>query len=437
MAESFTFDINKLTEDFIKQTQQNNPEALDYYEEIKQFRAYGAVKDFRKTIDEAYNNFCFNNSLIHKINFNLLDDNQRLAYKIISYAFENDKTLPSNLTNRIILKYYMDNIDKNIKDVKLEDLGVLCNYWYDNIPSRYLKTCNQIEDIKSIDKLSNIQPLTNKQPNFELVKHTLDFLEIGNCLLFNVDGFPKNQLNLLLYGMAIYYTYINLSIHNHSNFKTFKELINYIKSFIQINTYSKCLDVLSYKEINEDKNEESNYYNLITYLTFKNKVYNYRYKAAEKYFQNMKIKSNGNTKFEAKADGESYIFTEYKTKDDLIKVWDELEDEFKNNGLTDKLINMWFDGQLLTRSTCLIGCILIILKEGKLIKFIKDEMPDWKSIALNTFEGTYEICDKELCSLDPQGDKNIKDLNVGNEIKLIDILYMLYNFMTNIKLNFN
>lgn len=416
MTEEFNFDINKMTKDFCEMCQQNDPEAIEYYEEIKQFRAYGAVKDFRNVIDTAFNDLCFNNSLVHKINYGLLNDNQRLYYLILSYAFENSKEIPNNLTNRIILKYYMEHLDEDMKNIKLEDLGKLCNYWYDNIPSRYLKRNGVIDDIQNIE----IKDIVTK-PNFELVKHTTDFLKIGNALLFDVEGFPKNQINLLLYGVAIYYAWINMS-----SFKTFKELVNYLKSFIQINTYSKCLDVLSYKQIGENKKNEGNFYNLITYLTFKNKTYNYRYKTAEKYFKNRELKKDGKTKFEAKADGESYIYTEYQNKEDLIKVWDELEEEFKNKGLSNKLINMWFDGQLLTRSTCLIGCMLIMLKEGKLIKFNKDEMPDWKSIALNTFEGTYETSKEEL-----------KDLNVGKNIKLMDVLYLMYNFMENIKQNFN
>ena len=414
MTKDFNFDINDMAKNFCEMCQQNDPETIEYYEEIKQFRAYGAVKDFRNMIDTAFNDLCFNNSLVHKINYGLLNANQKLYYNILSYAFEKEHNNLNNLTNKIILKYYMEHLDEDMKNIKLEDLGKLCNYWYDNIPSRYLKRNGVIDD-------TNCITIKDIKPNFELVKYTTEFLKIGNALLFNVEGFPKNQINLLLYGIAIYYAWINMS-----SFKTFKELVNYLKSFIQINTYSKCLDVLSYKQTGENKKNEGNFYNLITYLTFKNKTYNFRYKTAEKYFKNIIAKPYGKTKFEAKADGESYIYTEYQNKDDLIKVWDELEEEFKAKGLTNKLINMWFDGQLLTRSTCLIGCMLIMLKEKHLIKFNKDEMPDWKSIALNTFEGTYETSKEEL-----------KDLNIDKNIKLVDVLYLMYNFMENIKQTFN
>ena len=426
------FDINVMTEDFIKMCCNNDPDTINYYNEIREFRAYSQVKDFRKVIDENFNNFCFNNSLIHKINFGLLNDNQLLFYRILSYAFENGernifKTLPSDFKNRLIIEYYMKHLNENIENVKLEDLKNVCGYWYDNIPSRYLIKQGKIKEVKEIAIKEIIKP------NFDLINHTLDFLKIGNALLFNVDGFAKNQICLLLYGMAVYYAWIKLK---NKEFKSFKQLVNYLKSFIQINTYSKCLDVLDYKDIvTQTKgmkviNEQNDFYNLITYLKLKTDGksvnYNYRYKCAEKYFKEQNRKTNTKTVYEELPTGESYIKTIYKNIDEVKKAWDDLEEEFKEHNLTDKLITIWFDGQLLTRSTCLIGCMLIMLKEGKFIEFNKDEMPDWKAIAVDTYEGTYKTKD-ELKVLD----------DVESNLKLVDVLYMLYNFMNNIKLQFN
>lgn len=416
------FDINAMTEDFIKMCCNNDPETINYYYEIRDFRAYSQVKDFRKVIDENFNNFCFNNSLIHKINFGLLNDNQMLFYRILSYAFDNSfKSLPSDYKNRLILEYYMKHLNDDISSLNLEDLKTVCGYWYDNIPSRYLIKQGKIKEVKEISYESI-------KPNFDLIKHTLDFLKIGNSLLFNVDGFAKNQICLLLYGMAVYYAWVKL---NNKEFKNFKQLVNYLKSFIQINTYSKCLDVLDYKELKE-KDKEGDFYNLITYLKFKTddkgENYNYRYKCAEKYFKDSRRQNTNLTKtvYEELPTGESYIKTVYENIDEVKKVWNDLEEEFKNKGLTDKLITMWFDGQLLTRSTCLIGCMLIMLKEGKFIEFKKDEMPDWKAIAVGNYEGTYETKEE------------FKELKINeSDLKLVDVLYMLYNFMNNIKLQFN
>lgn len=445
------FDINAMTEDFIKMCCNNDPETINYYYEIRDFRAYSQVKDFRKVIDENFNNFCFNNSLIHKINFGLLNDNQMLFYRILSYAFENGegnifKTLPSDYKNRLILEYYMKGLNEDISSMSLEDLKTVCGYWYDNIPSRYLVKQGKIKEVKEIEEIKEIKP------NFDLIKHTLDFLKIGNSLLFNVDGFAKNQICLLLYGMAVYYAWVKLK---NKEFKSFKQLVNYLKSFIQINTYSKCLDVLEYKELKEDKDQKDNkdFYNLITYLKFKEQSslapsggktdekgenYNYRYKCAEKYFKDSRRQNTNLTKtvYEELPTGESYIKTVYKNIDEVKKVWNDLEEEFKEHNLTDKLITMWFDGQLLTRSTCLIGCMLIMLKEGKFIEFKKDEMPDWKAIAVGNYEGTYETKD-DLKILDDVKIKDSQTKGMKDDIKLVDVLYMLYNFMNNIKLQFD
>ena len=105
----------------------------------------------------------------------------------------------------------MKHLNENIENIKLEDLKTVCGYWYDNIPSRYLVKQGKIKEVKEI-KCESIKP------NFDLIKHTLDFLKIGNSLLFNVNGFAKNQICLLLYGMAVYYAWVKL---NNKEFKIF------------------------------------------------------------------------------------------------------------------------------------------------------------------------------------------------------------------------
>lgn len=84
----------------------------------------------------------------------------------------------------------------------------------------------------------------------------------------------------------------------------------------------------------------------------------------------------------------TYLSTTYKIKD-LKTLWDKFEELYKNQQF-DELIVLWFDSQILTRSTCLIGCILISVLNGKLIKFKHEEMPDWKSIIIGNFKDTYE-----------------------------------------------
>ena len=84
--------------------------------------------------------------------------------------------------------------------------------------------------------------------------------------------------------------------------------------------------------------------------------------------------------------------------------------------MTDELIIKWFDGQLLTRSTCLIGCLLIVLKEQKTIEFIKDEMPDWKAIGEQTIKETYLV-------------KNKIDVDIPHPKILNDVLDVLSSYI--------
>jgi hypothetical protein len=216
-------------------------------------------------------------------------------------------------------------------------------------------------------------------------------------------------------------------------FNTFYDLITTLKAFVQFNLDTKCFNVLDVeKEDNKD-----NYYNLITFLILGTKggekQYNYRYKSAEKYFdlrESDTVSYNGNVTEYKKmkddapnAEATSYktaIVTEYKTKTDVVEKWEMLENEFKTNGLSDNLVKMWFDSQLLTRSTCLIGCMLIVLKENKYIEFIKDEMPDWKAIGKGTIEGTYEV----------KGEIDKIDIKL-NEIKIKHVLLILEEYVKN------
>ena len=197
----------------------------------------------------------------------------------------------------------------------------------------------------------------------------------------------------LLYGLAI------VSAKN-KEFQTFKDLVNYLKSFIQLYLTSKCFNPIPECEEDLKMKDKDNYYNLITYLKTKDGRFNYRYTCAAKYFDE-KIPHciSGNTKMIKSEDGSEYLLTVYKTKEEMEKVWNELEEEFLKNGLSNELIKKWFDGQLLTRSTCLVGCMLIVMKElenGKRVVFKENEMPDWCSIAGLDFTTTYTTSDLKI-----------------------------------------
>lgn len=409
--------------DFVEHCVNNSTETMEYYDDIIITREYNTpeMEEFRKIINTHFNKFCFNNGLFQKNRLRLeeLEPAQKTFLTLIGLINE----APKNRYYQHILKYYYSKLESKIEDVKLEDLGIkFMDNYYQDLPPIYVKLpklkWNEIKEDKKEIKQS--ETLNN------LLKHVKEFIIIGSSIQFNIDGFPRNEMLYLLYGLAI-------CSAMSKKFNSFKDLINHLKSFIQLYLPTKCFNPIA----EEKETVNDNYYNLITYLKTKDGNYNYRYKCAEKYYNEVKTgdkehssldQRDKQTKYIKGDDKSEYLLTVYKTKDDMIKIWDKLEEEYNKNGLSDELIAMWFDGQLLTRSTCLIGCMLIIMKHlrtGERIIFKPDEMPDWCSIAGKDFNTTFEI--KEIP----------KDLKIITEelgsITLKDVLDILKIYVLNIR----
>ncbi len=429
---------NKLTqknfvEEFIEFTIFNMPEVIEYYEDIKETREYNSLPELRKVIDTYFNNFCFNNGLLYKLddNITIKDDEKSTLLYLLTQG--NKGRLPKNRYRRNIIKYYFDNINSKMKDIRFEDIkSFKADDYYAKRPPIYCKVPNLKDEDISKPKLEFT--FTDEK----LIQNTMNFINIGQSIQFDIKGFPMNQILYLLVGMAVKSTLGRLSTNK---FNTFKEMIDYIKSFIQINLSSICINTI---DTTKDESE-NNFYNLVTYLMFDvdERKYNGRYEPAHKYFKDYKLEEHvqkNKTLYKIKEEEDpsgmpgvppikrkkAFILTEYPTKEDVMNVWKELEEIFINSNkqITDELIIKWFDGQLLTRSTCLIGVILIILKEQKIIKFKKDEMPDWKSIALNTFEGTYDVVN-DLPKIKISDDE-------FSEITLRNVLNVIFNYINNI-----
>lgn len=365
--------------DFVEHCVNNSTETMEYYDDITITREYNTpeMDEFRKVVNTYFNKFCFNNGLFQKnrLKFEDLEPAQKTFLTLIGLINE----APKNRYLQHILKYYYSKLESKIEDVKLEDLGIkFMDNYYQDLPPIYVKLSKlKWNDIKPQNTKEASETLNN------LLKHVKEFIIIGSSIQFNVDGFPRNEMLYLLYGLAI------CSAMSKS-FNNFKDLINHLKSFIQLYLPTKCFNPIA--EGKETVND--NYYNLITYLKTKDGNYNYRYKCAEKYYDGTEVKEKQTKYIKGDEDSSSYLLTVYKTKDDMIKVWDKLEEEYRKSEISDELIAMWFDGQLLTRSTCLIGCMLIIMKHlrtGERIIFKPDEMPDWCSIAGKDFNTTFEI----------------------------------------------
>ena len=395
--------------DFIEHCINNSPETMEYYDDITITREYNSpeMEEFRKIVNEHFNKFCFNNGLFQKNRLKLEDlKGQEEAFMTLIGVINK---IPKNRYLQHILKYYFGKRNSKIEDVKLENIRVndkwIMDDYYSDVPPIYAKIpkiINKVDFIKSI----------NPGKVEEILKCLKEIIFIGSSIQFNVDGFPRNEMLYLLYGLAIVSAKFN-------EFKTFKDLINYLKSFIQLYLTSKCFNPIPECEEDLKMKDKDNYYNLITYLKTKDGRFNYRYTCAAKYFDE-KIPHSiaGNTKLIKSEDGSEYLLTVYKTKEEMEKVWNELEEEYKKESLSNELIKKWFDGQLLTRSTCLIGCMLIVMKElenGKRVIFKENEMPDWCSIAGLDFTTTYSVEDLNLTI------PKIKDLTLSDVLDTLKI----------------
>lgn len=405
--------INEILSDFGKYCLCNKVETMEYYEEIQQMREYAVIGNMKKVVNELYSRFCINNGLWNKIeNYGNLavNDEYKALVKLWTMGIVN-----YNIKDRYydgIVNWYLSRLDERMEDLNFEDIELeakkgkvkIAHLLYDKTPAIYMKI-KKPEKLKELNKTYLNQIETVKMENIK------EFIKIGKCIQFDVKGFPMNETLYLLVGILIKYL-IDNDIVNKS--ESMRELIlKHIVPFVQLNILSLCLTPKDKMEGSDSSETSGNKYNLVTYIK-SNGEYNYRYKCAEKYF---KSKPKGKTEY-VDSENEKYIVTEYASLEEYKAKWDELDEMFKSGKLTDELIVKWFDSQLMTRSTCLIGCILIILKEGKLIKFKKNEMPDWKSIALNTFEDTY-------CVLDELNKTKI----FGENVKLKDVLSIITNYI--------
>lgn len=447
-------------EDFVKHCIYNKTDVMEYFDSCQATREYQMVPEVRKIINTHFATFCFNNGLWNRIFKNQLieflnDTQQTFLFMVLKL-----KNIPKDRYNQHIMEWYYKQYNSLINNISInqEAIDLKTKSGKSFIMAYYNQSPAVFEKIKEVKEMLEVPKLKDDELEFsnELIKNIPLFIKMGQSLQFDVKGFVKNQMLYMLYGLTLYYVkekfnndfnikpgkdlyekflklnetigqkpitsekdleteeskeYDELFKQSHKTY-SFKELIDTIKKFIQFNLDTKCYNVLDVEE--ETPKNKDNYYNLITFLILGTKggekQYNYRYKCAEKYFD---LKGCDTVKYDdniteykkfkddaPNAESTSYktaIITEYKTKKDVEKKWEELEYEYNINGLSEKLIIKWFDSQLLTRSTCLIGCMLIALKEwnenNKYIKFKKDEMPDWKAIGLGTYKDTYLLSD--------------------------------------------
>lgn len=379
-------DIIKCLAEHVKK---NSPETMELYDEINEMREYHVSHEsnqFRKVVAEVFNQFAFGNGLIKRV---LQDETLK------QYLTDEQKTClalwtggavrhqPKCRYRQAILNYYFKNVNKKMSELSMAEAGFKPHDYY----SAYPAIVKGIEKQKvEFPEKIGISPITPQERDI--------YIKIGKCIQFDVEGFYMNEMLYLLYGMCI-------SDVASRKFNSFSDIINHILGYCQLNLLNKV-----FRDMVGDG--ESGKYNLITYVRFDNGQENFRYLPAEKYEKD--LKNEGNTKYVVE-DKKKYIYTEY-TINEYNKFWKDLEEEWNKNDLSDKLISMWFDSQCLTRSTCLVGVLLICVREyrkGKLVRFKKDEMPDWKAIMTGNFDDTYSTEEVSLIKI-KQRDFTLNDV---------------------------
>lgn len=384
-----------IMEQLNKLVSENSVDTMEFIDDLKEFRMFNEMiknKDVKKLYDSLTSNFYISNGLFNRIDLKALNDEQKTFLSLITLQ---DYT-PQNRFRQHILKYYYDNINEPIENLNIKYIGK-------TFPKNYYSGVPGIS--------AELEKLKIEQPKIKDLQHIEQFIQLfiklGESMQFDVQGFQKSQLLYLIFGICIASTFNKLQ-----EFKSFKELINYIISIIQINLLNKV-----FLSEDVDSNEES--WGLITFLDFKENgkiKHNFRYQSAKKYINEIGSVCNARNCFTKIIDDEkgTYLSTTYKIKD-LKTLWDKFEELYVNKKF-DELIVLWFDSQILTRSTCLIGCMLISVLNGKLIKFKHNEMPDWKSIIVGNFKNTYEDIE-DLKKIIPKTINNLKLCDILNCLK--------------------
>lgn len=384
--------INKLSE----LIQQNSPDTIEYIEDLKEMRelqqALNDNPEFRNQYHKMLNTYYLNNGMYNKLNTQYLDDEQRTFISLIS----NSPYQPQNRYRQYILNYYAQNLDKKMEAINQQlashlskDSVGLKDHVRDFVRNYYGRVPGISAGLQNIKLNLPMQIKQNKQTD-NMLKNIYYFIQIGQCLQFKVDGFPKNQCLYLIYGMAVYFGWLK---YKNGEFENVVDLIKYLQSYIQLNLMSMCFD-------SEILTDEDKPWSLVTFIDYKHgpsKTTNFRYQNAKNYIT--ENREYLNTKLYDDEKG-LYILTEMK-REDVEMAWSSLEcryqeikyadDEKEKETKINQLINLWFDSQLMTRSTCLIGCMLIMIFNEKMIEFKDKEMPDWMSILKGDYVDSFEF----------------------------------------------
>lgn len=350
----------------IKKGINNSVSFINEFNEFYKSRNFNSLqqmsKDLFDEVIKTYNQYVLSNGLFVKslMKFSL-NEHQSFCFNVLC---RNPQKYQNNWYT-YISNYIFDKYDEDIKEIELEDLKFIQSYYNESL-SRKIK-----KYITDVPKIS----LKNDSPNFDSNLINL-FIKIGENVKYDVKGFYDNELLYLLCGICIV-DGIN------REFDTFYGLFKFVKSYLQLWQFNKIF---------EFKFGES--HNLVTHIKSKGK-YVKRYKPCEKYFEEWVDKNTSKTKYVVDKMQDS-IFIETKiTNQEINDIWKSLEILYKEENNELSLYYFYVTSQLLTRSTCLSGLIILNIlwykRYNKFIKTKKNEQLDWYAISVDLFKFKEEI----------------------------------------------
>lgn len=355
----------------IKKAVNNSTEFLTIFEEFRKTRNFGTLSkinnDLFNELIKTYNQYILGNGLFVKRLFRFtFDEYQSFCFNILTRN-------PQQYTNHwytYISNYIFSKFDENITAIQLEDLKFIDCYYSENL-SRKIK--------KLITKPPKIT--LNEQP----IKDVDKLIKIGENIKYDCIGFYNNELLYLLCGLCI-----NEGIKR--NFSSFNQLFKFVKSYLQLWQFNKIYE-LNQKE-----------FHLVTHIKH-NGNYVKRYKSCQKYFSDYDHKTTNNkTKYIVDKNNDSIYIETNLSVQQINDTWKTLEQLFRDK---DKLLDLYYyyvTSQLLTRSSCLSGLIILQIlyykQNNKFIRVNKDEQLDWYAISVdvNTFkENIWNYCSVVEC----------------------------------------
>lgn len=366
------------------------------------------MKTIQNLINQ-YNRFCLYNGLLTNQHLmlpellnsthNNIDELNLFIYLVLTnnITTENIKKL-NNFHYKLILLNIYNNYNTPIEKYTLDKLSFAHDYYSDAI---------SYTSKKEFKKQFNSTPQLLARPQIKIDPTIVPkLINIGEFIKYDCKYFYDSELLYLLCGLCI----VN---SKNVDINSFDDLFNYIYGFLQLLPFNKVFKPTIFK------NEPQPEYNLTTFIKNKNH-YNHRYKMCEKYIvtnpKEIDINNENRTKL-IQTQSDIYIQTTIKLDevDEIYAKLNELYQVYMNDTSIDNLMELYKQfvcNQLLTRSSCLFGLLMVnilqFLNNKPFIKPLKDEQLDWCAI-LNPdkINECYELVDKKI-------DFKLEKLRVGD-----------------------